>query len=93
MPMKRRKWGGGVDEYTLNLKASLSIPTPKIRISCPFLQRLKKEEDVKLKKFLSMFKNLSINILFVDSFLEMLDYAMFMKYLVIKKRTVDFEKN
>ncbi|XP_015159206.1 uncharacterized protein [Solanum tuberosum] len=66
-------------------------PLPKILP--PFPQRLKKKnEDERFKKFLSMFKTLSINLPLVEALLEMPGYAMFMKELVTKKRSLDFEK-
>ncbi|XP_049397313.1 uncharacterized protein LOC125861467 [Solanum stenotomum] len=52
------------------------IPIPKVmqplpKISPPFPQRLKKKnEDDKFKKFLSVFKTLSINLSFVEALLE-----------------------
>jgi len=65
-------------------------PLPKI--PPPFPQRLKKKnEDEKFKKFLSVFKTLSINLPLMEALLEMPGYAKFMKELVIKKRSLDFE--
>ncbi|KAK4729759.1 hypothetical protein R3W88_022747 [Solanum pinnatisectum] len=68
-------------------------PLPKI--PQPFPQRLKKQnEDEKFKKFLSMFKTLSITsppTHFVEALLAMPGYAKFMKELVTKKRSLDFE--
>ncbi|XP_049410637.1 uncharacterized protein LOC125873832 [Solanum stenotomum] len=52
---------------------------------------MKKNEDEKFKKFVSMFKTLSINLPLVEALLEMLGYAKFMKELVTKKRSMDFE--
>ncbi|KAK4723774.1 hypothetical protein R3W88_026553 [Solanum pinnatisectum] len=72
-------------------------PIPKVmqplpKISPPFPQHLKKKnEDEKFKKFLSMFKTLSINLPLVEALLEMPGYAKFMKELVTKKRILDFE--
>ncbi|XP_049373971.1 uncharacterized protein LOC125839017 [Solanum verrucosum] len=72
-------------------------PIPKVmqplpKISHPFPQRLKKKnEDEKFKKFLSMFKTLSINLPLVEALLEMSGYAKFMKELVTKKMSLDFE--
>ncbi|XP_049357262.1 uncharacterized protein LOC125821949 [Solanum verrucosum] len=73
-----------------NLIPKVMQPLPKI--SPPFTQRLnKKNEDGKFKKFLSVFKTLSINIPLVEALLEMPGYAKFMKELVTKKRSLDFE--
>ncbi|XP_049348238.1 uncharacterized protein LOC125812818 [Solanum verrucosum] len=67
----------------------ITHPLPKI--PPPFPQRLKnKNEDEKLKFFLSVFKNLSINLPLVEALLEMPGYAKFMKELVTKKRTLEY---
>ncbi|XP_049397390.1 uncharacterized protein LOC125861568 [Solanum stenotomum] len=64
-------------------------PLPKISPSFP--QRLKKKnEDEKFKKFLSVFKTLSINLPLVEALVETSGYAKF-KELVTKKRSLDFE--
>ncbi|XP_015167696.1 uncharacterized protein [Solanum tuberosum] len=71
--------------------------TPKIiqplpKIPPPFPQCLKKKnEDEKFKKFLYVFKKLSINLPLVEALLEMIGYAKFMKELVTKKRILDYE--
>lgn len=63
-----------------------------IKILHQFLHKLqKKEEDVKLKKFLSKFKKLSINIIFLEDFLKILGYAKFIKDLVTKNIITDFK--
>ncbi|KAK4708990.1 hypothetical protein R3W88_029915 [Solanum pinnatisectum] len=65
-------------------------PLPKI--ASPFPQCLKKKnEDEKFKKFLLVFKTLSINLPLVEALLEMSRYAKFMKELVTKKRSLDCE--
>ncbi|XP_015167586.1 uncharacterized protein [Solanum tuberosum] len=65
-------------------------PLPKI--PPPFPQRLKKKnEDEKFRKFLSVFKNLSINLPLVEALLEMLGYAKFIKEQVTKKMSLDYE--
>ncbi|XP_049364052.1 uncharacterized protein LOC125828770 [Solanum verrucosum] len=70
--------------------SKLVQPLPKI--TPPFPQRLKKKnEDEKFKKFLSVFKTLSINLPLVETLLEMSGYAKFMKELVTKKRSLDFK--
>ncbi|XP_049357117.1 uncharacterized protein LOC125821793 [Solanum verrucosum] len=72
-------------------------PIPKImqplhKLSSPFPQRLKKKnKDEKFKKFLSVFKTLSINLPLVEALLEMSGYAKSLKKLVTKKRSLDFE--
>ncbi|XP_015165282.1 uncharacterized protein [Solanum tuberosum] len=73
-------------------KPFLKAKQPLPKISPPFPQRLKKKnEDEKFKKFLSVFKTLSINLPLVEALLEMLGYTKFMKELVTKKRSLDFE--
>ncbi|XP_049354290.1 uncharacterized protein LOC125818786 [Solanum verrucosum] len=73
-------------------------PIPKVvqplpKISPPFPQRLKKKnEDEKFKKFLLVFKTLSINLPLVEALLEMPGYAKFMKELVTKKRSLDMKQ-
>ncbi|XP_049399754.1 uncharacterized protein LOC125863800 [Solanum stenotomum] len=65
-------------------------PLPKI--PPPFSQRLKKKnEEEKFRNFLSVFKNLSINLPLVEALLEMPGYSKFMKELVTKKRSLDYE--
>ncbi|XP_015160447.1 uncharacterized protein [Solanum tuberosum] len=65
-------------------------PLPKI--PQPFPQCLKKEnEDEKFKKFLAVFKTLSINLPLVEALLEMSGYAKFMKKLITNKRSLDHE--
>jgi len=71
-------------------------PIPKVmkplpKISALFSLHLKKKnEDVKFKKFLSVYKTLSINLPLVEALLEMPGYAKFMKELVTKKSSLDF---
>ncbi|XP_049364570.1 uncharacterized protein LOC125829387 [Solanum verrucosum] len=48
-------------------------------------------EDEKFKKNLSVFNNLSINLPLVEALSEMPGYAKFMKELVTKKRSLDYE--
>lgn len=38
-----------------------------------------------------MFRNITINILFVDALLKILEYAKFMKELVTKNKNLEFE--
>ena len=58
----------------------------------PFPQRLvKKIEDGKYQCFITMLKQLSINISLVEALEQMPGYAKFMKDLVMKKISVTFE--
>ena len=58
----------------------------------PFPQILvKKTEDDKYQRFITMLKQFSINVPLVEALEQMLGYAKFMKDLVIKKRLVTFE--
>ena len=65
---------------------------PMPRPPLPFPQRLvKKTEDGKYRCFITMLKQLSINVPLVESLKQMPGHAKFMKYLVRKKRSVTFE--
>ena len=69
------------------LKKIFPMPTPP-----PFPQRLvKKTEDGKYRCFITMLKQLSINVTLVQVLEQMTGYAKFMKDLVTKKRSVTFE--
>ena len=58
----------------------------------PFPHKLvKKTEDGKYRCFITMLKQLSINVPLVEALEQMPGYAKFMKDLVIKKRSVTFE--
>ena len=58
----------------------------------PFPQRLvKKTEDGKYRRFITMLKQLSINVPLVEALEQMPGYAKFMLGLVTKKRSVTFE--
>ena len=58
------------------------MPTPPP----PFPQILvKKTEDGKYRRFITMLKQLSINVPLVEALEQMPGYAKFMKYLVTKK--------
>ena len=66
------------------------IPMP--RPLPPFPQRLvKKTEDGKYRHFITMMKQLSINVPLVEALEQMPGYAKFLKDLVTKKRSVTFE--
>ncbi|XP_049364332.1 uncharacterized protein LOC125829107 [Solanum verrucosum] len=98
----------GMEEQEIHIHQSIAkepqreveqhIPIPKVmqplpKIPPPFTQCLKKKnEDEKFKNFLAVFKTLSINLPLVEVLLEMPGYAKFMKELVTKKRSLDFEK-
>ena len=66
------------------------IPIP--RPPPPFPQRLvKKTEDGKYRRFITMLNQLSINVPLVEALEQMLGYAKFLKDLVTKKSSVTFE--
>ena len=66
--------------------------TPMPRPPPPFPQRVvKKSEDGKYRHFITMLKQLSINVPLVEALEQMPDYAKFLKDLVPKKRLVTFE--
>ncbi|XP_049344684.1 uncharacterized protein LOC125809056 [Solanum verrucosum] len=67
---------------------------PMRRPSLPFPQRfVNKTEEGKNCKFITMLKQLSINISLIEALEKMLGYAKFMKDLVTKKRVVSFEND
>ncbi|XP_069154582.1 uncharacterized protein [Solanum lycopersicum] len=58
----------------------------------PFPQRfVKKTEDGKYQHFITMLKQLSINVPLIEALKQMLGYAKFMKDMVTKKGSVIFE--
>ncbi|XP_049368331.1 uncharacterized protein LOC125833225 [Solanum verrucosum] len=66
------------------------VPMP--RPPPPFPQRLvKKTEEGKYLRFISMLKPLSINVPLIEALEKLSGYAKFMKDLVTKKRAVSFE--
>ena len=86
------KGSGEVEESTgKDAKVPMKvIPIP--RPPPPFPQRLvKKTEDGKYRRFITMLKHLSINVPLVEALEQMPGYAKFMKDLVTKKRLVTFE--
>ncbi|XP_015166992.1 uncharacterized protein [Solanum tuberosum] len=105
-PQKHEE-GQGVEEQDLPIRQNLTkepqekaeqkVQAPKIihplpKIPPPFPQRLKKKnENAKFKKFLSVFKSLSINLPLVEALLGMSGYAKLRKELVTKKRSLDYE--
>ncbi|XP_070037289.1 uncharacterized protein [Nicotiana tomentosiformis] len=67
-------------------KAPLHVPPS------PYPQRLaKKNGENQFKKFIDMVKSLSINVPLVEALEQMPGYAKFMKYLMTKKRSMNFE--
>ncbi|XP_070057804.1 uncharacterized protein [Nicotiana tomentosiformis] len=67
-------------------KAPLPKPPP------PYPQRLTKQNgENQFKNFIQMMKSLSINVPLVEALEQMPDYAKFMKDLVTKKRSMNFE--
>ena len=85
---------GSVEEEESNGKDA-EVPMkviPMPRPPPPFPQRLvKKTEDGKYWRFITMLKQLSINVPLVEALEQMPGYAKFMKDLVTKKRSVTFE--
>ena len=66
------------------------IPMP--RPPHPFPQRLvKKTEDGKYRRFITILKQVSINVPFVEALEQMPGYEKFMNDLVTKNRSVTFE--
>ncbi len=66
------------------------VPIP--RPPPPFPQRLvKKTEDGKYRRFITMLKQLSINVPLIEALEQMPGYAKFIKDLVTKKRAMSFE--
>ena len=78
-----------------NIAKDAEVPkkvTPMPRPPPLFPQRLvKKTEDGKYRLFITMLKQLSINVPLVEALEKMPSYAKFMKDLVTKKRSVTFE--
>ncbi|KAK4737091.1 hypothetical protein R3W88_000788 [Solanum pinnatisectum] len=82
-------------ESTNPIEKEVEIPqniVPMPRLPPPFPQRLvKKTEEGKYRKFISMLKQLSINMMLIEASEQMPRYAKFMKDLVTKKWAVSFE--
>ncbi|XP_070057809.1 uncharacterized protein [Nicotiana tomentosiformis] len=69
-------------------KAKEPLPKPLP----PYPQRLTKQNgENQFKNFIQMMKSLSINVPLVEAVEQMPDYAKFMKDLVTKKRSMNFE--
>ncbi|PHT97075.1 hypothetical protein BC332_33996 [Capsicum chinense] len=68
------------------MERKISYPPP------PFPQRLKKvADDTKFSKFMTMLKQLTINVSLVEALEQMPGYAKFMKDLLTKKRAASYE--
>lgn len=73
-------------------KTAPKAPTIMERPPLPFSQRLKKKNKKrKFLKFISILKQLSINLHLIDTLKKMPKYTMFMKDLDTKKRIVSQE--
>ena len=85
----------GSGEVEDNTGKDVEVPIKVIhmpRPPSPFPQRLvKKTEDGKYRRFITMLKKLSINVPFVEALEQMPDYAKLMKNIVTKQRSVTFE--
>ena len=79
--------GSGEAEESNGLDAEVPMKViPMPRPPPPFPQRLvKKTEDGKYRRFITMLKQLSINVPLVEVLEQMPGYAKFMKDLVTKK--------
>lgn len=68
------------------------VLTPILWPLHPFLQKLKKRaKEGKFYMFISMLKQLIVNIYFVKALEQILGYAKFMKDLLTKMRIISFE--
>ena len=85
--------GSGEAEDNTGKDAEVTIKViPMPRPPLPFSQRLvKNTEDGKYRHFITMLKQLYINVPLVEAQEKMPGYAKFMKDLVTKKRSVTFE--
>ena len=82
---------GEVEDNTIEDAKVPKKVTPMPRTPPPFPQRVvKKTEDGKYRHFITMLKQLSINVPQVEALDQMPGYAKFMKDLVTKKRSVIF---
>ena len=85
--------GSGETEESTGKDAEVPMKViPMPRPPLPFPQRLvKKTENGKYQRFITMLKQLSINVPLVEALEQMPGYAMFIKDQVTKKRSVTFE--
>jgi len=78
-----------------NIGKDAEVPvkvTPIPRTPLPFPKKLlKKIKDGEYRRFITTLKQLSINVPLVEALVQIPGYAMFMKNLVKKKRSVTFE--
>ena len=95
MPSNEEKVVKGSGEAEESTGKDAEVPMkviPMPRPPPPFPQRLvKKTEDGKYRRFITMLKQLSINVPLVETLEQIPDFAMFIKVLVTKKRSVTFE--
>nr|XP_027088638.1 uncharacterized protein LOC113709989 [Coffea arabica] len=68
----------------------IDVPPSNINFNTvPLSHRLKKDEkDRKFEKFVKIFKQLHINILFVDAITQISSYAHFLKDIISEKRKI-----
>ena len=84
--------GSGEAENSTGKDAKFPIKVIPMPRPPPFPERLvKKTEDGKYRRFITMLKQLSINVPLVEALEQMPGYAMFIKDQVTKKRSVTFE--
>ncbi|PHT54166.1 Ubiquitin-NEDD8-like protein RUB1 [Capsicum baccatum] len=68
------------------VEKTIPLPPP------PFPQRLKKkDDDTRFRKFMTMLKQLTINVPLVEALEQMPGYAKFIKNLLTKKRAVSYD--
>ncbi|PHT24754.1 hypothetical protein CQW23_35573 [Capsicum baccatum] len=80
------KFGKRKQEEKKNVERTLPYPPP------PFPQRMKKvADDTKFNKFITMLKQLTINVPLVEALEKMPGYAKFIKDLLTKKRAASYE--
>ncbi|XP_070040264.1 uncharacterized protein [Nicotiana tomentosiformis] len=91
---------GTQEDVNLSRDHVIDLPEPEVQKSKaplpkpppPYPQRLsKKNGENQFKKFIDMMKSLSINVPLVEDLEQMPGYAKFMKDLVKKKRSMNFE--
>ncbi|XP_070015588.1 uncharacterized protein [Nicotiana sylvestris] len=81
-------------EHVIDI-SEMVVPTAKApfpRPPPPYSQRLaKKNNENNFRKFIDMMKSLSINVPLVEALEQMSEYAKFMKNLVTKNRSMNYE--
>ncbi|XP_070014870.1 uncharacterized protein [Nicotiana sylvestris] len=81
-------------EYVIDIPETV-VPKPKAPLPRPpplYPQRLAKQNNEnQFKKFIDIMKSLSINMPLVEALEQILGYAKFMKDLVTKKRSMNYE--